>query len=528
MTVEMDIPNTTRAGSSLGHPRTPLSAHYPSLLCALWAQFPLPEWIPSTGQDTWHKTIQALTQLWREAGSYGMAVSGPIPWLPEAEWIHHPPINPWQVQTHPDPQDSSTQTVDLDPSSEANPQEIFRWLFTSDPEIASPSADPHPHPQVSVPILPEDPLMQEQFLILITPVFNAVVAQGLHPRTGQQGLMISFEPEVIQRAGQVLLARTQQSRPHALPLWQTTLHGFPLLPPHHRVVARFSSLVLMSDSALLELASTAQLPTASAPDPDLHGDGLSFSPLALPAEIHTSDPTWEQAQTQEMEEDAPWPEAELLQALAHDIRTPLTTILTTVRLALRQKTLAKAQTFLKRIEQECKEQIEKFDLIYQAAEQKPKRLHLGPIALTELIQQNLPQWRSQVERQGSTLELELSEDLTDVMSDSQTLDTILSGMIRQLARNAPPGSQISARLTNAGELVKLQFQVTTADPSQPSPVMKPRQAIGQLLMLQPETGAISLSIPVTRTLFRALGGYLTFKQKAKQGETLTIYLPRRI
>ncbi len=101
-------------------------------------------------------------------------------------------------------------------------------------------------------------------------------------------------------------------------------------------------------------------------------------------------------------------------------------------------------------------------------------------------------------------------------------------MIRQLARNSPPSSQISARLTNAGELVKLQFQVTAADPSPSSPVMKPRQAIGQLLMLQPETGAISLSIPVTRTLFRALGGYLTFKQKAKQGETLTIYLPRRI
>ena len=525
MTVEMDISPTTQSGSSLGHPRAHLSPHYPALLCALWAQFPLPEWIPTAGPDTWQKTIRAMTQLWREAGSYGVVMSGPIPWLPEQEWSHHPETNPWQLQTHP--QTPPSQTVDLDPDTDPASPEIFRWLFTADPQAGAQPTEPET--QLTIPILPEDPLVEEQFLILITPVFNAVVAQGLHPHTGQQGLMISFEPEAIQRAGQVLLARTQHTCPGALPLWQAALQSFPLLPPHHRVVARFSSLLLMSDSTLLELASTAQLPTTSpSTESSPQEDPVHLSPLALPSDTSLSLPPPGSLQTtfdEPLDEESSISEAELLQALAHDIRTPLTTILTNARLALRQKSLTKAQTFLKRIEQECKEQIEKFDLIYQAVEPKPKHLQLGPIALTELIQQNLPKWRSQVERQGSTLEMEISEDLTDVMSDSQTLDTILSGMIRQLARNSPPSSQISARLTNAGELVKLQFQVTATDTP---PSMKPRQAIGQLLMLQPETGAISLSLPVTRTLFRALGGYLTFKQKAKQGETLTIYLPRRI
>lgn len=346
--------------------------------------------------------------------------------------------------------------------------------------------------------------------------------------------MLSFEPEVVQRAGQVLMARVQHSRPDRLALWKTALYALPLHPPHHRVIARFSSLLLMSDSTLLELSSLAQLPTQASASQESPGSAFYASSLALPSE--TLSPLSprpyldrDHGGDDEADTTSSISEAELLQALAHDIRTPLTAILTHARLALRQKSLEKARTFMKRIEQECRDQIEKFDLIYQAAEMKPKHLHLGPTALTDLVQQNLSKWRSQVERQGSTLEVEIPDDLTDVMSDPQTLDTILSGMIRQLARNSPPNSQVTARFTNAGELVKLQFQVTTdGDLDHPAMTMKPRQAIGQLLMLQPETGAISLSIPVTRTLFRALGGYLTFKRRAKQGETLTIYLPRQI
>ncbi len=346
MTVEMDIPPATRSGSSLGHPRAHLSAHYPALLCALWAQFPLPEWIPTTGADTWQKTIRAMTQLWREAGSYGMAVSGPIPWLPEQEWNYHPETNPWQIQAHPQMQPS--HTLDLDPETDLLSPEIFRWLFT--PDLRQGTQPPEPETQITIPILPEDPLVEEQFLILITPVFNVVVAQGLHPHTGQQGLMISFEPEAIQRAGQVLLARTQHSRPGALPFWQAALQSFPLLPPHHRVVARFSSLVLMSDSTLVELASTAQLPASSpSADSSPQEDPIHLSPLALPSDtlssLHPSGAA-QAASEEPLDEESSISEAELLQALAHDIRTPLTTILTNARLALRQKSLTKAQTFL--------------------------------------------------------------------------------------------------------------------------------------------------------------------------------------
>jgi K+-sensing histidine kinase KdpD len=216
--------------------------------------------------------------------------------------------------------------------------------------------------------------------------------------------------------------------------------------------------------------------------------------------------------------------------LVHEINTPLSAILTRVRLALKQPNLpARTQEHLHKIEQECLEQIERFKLFFQATERDPQRLQLEPTALVTILKEKLPRWQEQVRRRGSHLDIEIPADLPNVVSDPQRLDTILSGMIDRVARISPPGSDIRIQVVSAGEQVKLQLQVkgTEGSLSHPSGSL-PTQAIGQILVLQPETGAISLSIPVTQTLFRALGGYFTVRHRAEQGDVFTIYLPRQI
>ena len=44
-------------------------------------------------------------------------------------------------------------------------------------------------------------------------------------------------------------------------------------------------------------------------------------------------------------------------------------------------------------------------------------------------------------------------------------------------------------------------------------------------MFQPETGSLSLNLEVTKNMFQALGGKLTVRQRPRQGEELTIFLP---
>ncbi|MGK7883243.1 MAG: sensor histidine kinase, partial [Crocosphaera sp.] len=51
------------------------------------------------------------------------------------------------------------------------------------------------------------------------------------------------------------------------------------------------------------------------------------------------------------------------------------------------------------------------------------------------------------------------------------------------------------------------------------------KALGQLLLLQPETGSVSLNLDVTKNLFNRLGGKLIVRQRSQKGEIFTIFLP---
>ena len=64
------------------------------------------------------------------------------------------------------------------------------------------------------------------------------------------------------------------------------------------------------------------------------------------------------------------PDVELLQAIAHEVKTPLATIQTLTRLLLKRLNLNQElmRKHLQMIDTECTSQIERFNLIFRAAE----------------------------------------------------------------------------------------------------------------------------------------------------------------
>lgn len=497
-----------------GSKRSVNSRRFLSLMEALWADLPLPEWLPGAGERSWQQTVAALLQLWQEVGQFGVVIGGPVSWWPP--WVVRDPL-----PQLPSPIDAPEPNLKLRELAREDP-----WLFTPD---LSPESILTPG-QTVIPLLPQDPLVEEPFLLVLTPVFSAVAAQGHHPHTRQRGMMVSFEPEVVHRAWQILEQRVQQGRPDRLPFWQELIKHHPLMEPHVRVLARFSSLLLLGN--LAESGSPpARLPPARAEN--------SSVPTTRPEDKQKrrSPPSHGQPAGQGQQNSLS--EAELLRALIHEIQTPLSTIRTLVSLILKRCDLPpRVREYVEKIDRECTEQINRFGLFFQATEtvmpaatpQEGRRLQLEPIALVDLVRQNLPRWQEQVERRGSQLELEIPDELPDVVSDPKALEAVLFGMVDRIARSTPAGSHIRAQLVSAGELVKLQFQVNTPEGSDATVASEPKspQAIGQLLVVQPDTGAVSLSLPVTQTLFRALGGYLTVRHRARRGEVLNIYLPRQL
>uniref|UniRef100_UPI0035CACD8D sensor histidine kinase n=1 Tax=uncultured Nostoc sp. TaxID=340711 RepID=UPI0035CACD8D len=236
---------------------------------------------------------------------------------------------------------------------------------------------------------------------------------------------------------------------------------------------------------------------------------------------------------------SPNPDVELLQAFAHEVRTPLTTIRTMTRLLLKRRDLdVSVINRLKIIDHECTEQIDRMELLFKAAEletttsAKSSKTQLTPMSLDQVLQQSIPRWEQAAHRRNLTLNVVLPQQLPTVVSNPTMLDQVLTGLMENFTRSLPAGSHIQVQVIPAGDQLKLQLspQFGCKDSNKAATPATPpiRKALGQLLMFQPETGTISLNIAATKHLFQAIGGKLIVRQRPHYGEVLTIFLPLEV
>ena len=128
------------------------------------------------------------------------------------------------------------------------------------------------------------------------------------------------------------------------------------------------------------------------------------------------------------------------------------------------------------------------------------------------------------------LEVIVPKKLPAVVSDPTMLDQVLTGLIENFTRTLPSGSQIQVEVTLAGDQLKLQLESkhlsdTEGESTFLPAANTPLRSIGPLLMVQPETGSLSLNLSVTKNLFRAAGGKLVIRQRPQKGEVMTVFLP---
>lgn len=434
----------------------------------------------------------------------GLLLSGPFPVLEQADWMG----------------------------------QIATWVFTVGAakevlQILPPAEAASAAPWKAVPTLPlrsDDPMAAEQFCLALTPEFSLVMTLGETP-AGQPAFLFSFDPDVVWQVWRSLQARLQLMAPQLVASVKRLVKQFPPIVPHYQLVTQFSRLMLAN---LPEPLETVERRTSDKRTNDKHAPEPVFqrveAPADLPADSSEGDPVGPMTA-----------DTELLQALAHEVRTPLTTIRTLTRLLLKRKDLN--PDVLKRLEvidRECTEQIDRFNLIFRAVELQTSPsastlMPLAPISLGQMIQQNISRWQQQASQYSHTLDILLPQKLPMVVTDPVMLDQALTGLIDRITHRLPPGSHIQVQVTPAGNQLKLQLlsqpqdSWTTKDSGKDgrakigfAPVVR---SIGQMLMFQPDTGSLSLSMAVTKNLFQAIGGKLIVREHPEEGEVLTIFLP---
>ncbi|MFN6464877.1 MAG: HAMP domain-containing sensor histidine kinase [Nostoc sp. DedVER02] len=377
-----------------------------------------------------------------------------------------------------------------------------------------------PHESV-LPLLPADPLGAEQFCLVFTDKFRLVLVLATH-KNGKKTFSFSFEPEVVQQAWRSLGARVMLANPEFFARLDVLVQDYSPVAPDYRIMIQFSQLLLQE---LTEAEGTGE--EAGEQGAGCRGKNTN-SQFPIP-----------NSQSPIPNPQSPNPDVELLQAFAHEVRTPLTTIRTMTRLLLKRRDLDESViNRLKIIDHECTEQIDRMELLFKAAElettasTKSSKTQLTPMSLDQVLQQSIPRWEQAAHRRNLTLNVVLPQQLPTVVSNPMMLDRVLTGLIENFTRSLPSGSHIQVQVIPAGDQLKLQLspQFGCKDSSKAATPATPpiRKALGQLLMFQPETGTISLNIAATKHLFQAIGGKLIVRQRPHYGEVLTIFLPLEV
>lgn len=343
----------------------------------------------------------------------------------------------------------------------------------------------------------KDTLINEQFCLLLTKEFSCLIVKGIDKKN-QPKFQFSFAPEIIYKAWLLLKTRLIFSQNYHIEYLENLVLKFTPIIPDYKIVSQFSRYLLkeLKHFNIPKIQEEVnKMPRQS--------QSISLKKTPLP----------------------PYPEFELLQALTHEIRTPLTTIQTITKLLIkRAKLTPDSVKHLEIIEQECTEQINRMELIFRAAEleskpTKQEQVKLVPTSLEEILNQTIASWKKQAQRRNIVLDIIIPKKLPQIVSDPTILTQILGGLMEKFTRNLPSGDNFKVVILPAGNQLKLQFL------SESNFNNDHVKCLGKLLLFQPDTGSLSLSHDVTKNIFHVLGGKLTIKQKPDKGEILTIFLP---
>jgi nitrogen-specific signal transduction histidine kinase len=464
----------------------------------------------------------------------------------------------------------SLQTITLT-AKPFNPLALMPFEMT----VAAKSDKIDSHQESVLPLAEADPLAREQFCLVFTNQFSIVLVLA-EDNNGDKEFLFSFEPEIVQQAWQALGARIMVSNPDLFAqLEELVQKYFPGAAPDYRTVMLFSQLLLTQlpeqykDMEIrghqevqkfsinphpsvrqfyvscLQKEDTDKVVASAHHNNELRKLEVSTVPCVGAHRMNGS--KLKQPSVEEHLEDksSPNPESrradvELVQAFAHEIRTPLTTIRTITRLLLKRRDLpAKVINRLELIDHECTQQIDRMELLFRAAELETSasvkcvNSQLTAMSLEQVFKQSIPRWEQAALKRNLTLDVILPQQLPMVVSNPAMLDQVLTGLMENFTRSLPAGSRIQVQVIPAGDQLKLQLmplparEITDKD-SAPSCVPPIRKALGQLLIFQPETGTISLNLNVTKHLFQAIGGKLIVRERPRYGEVLTIFLPLEV
>ena len=358
------------------------------------------------------------------------------------------------------------------------------------PDRINTAETPAPAPQAPyerLPLLEQDGL--DPLLIVITA--EQQMALALHGGSDQRQLLMRCDPETLGALLEMIDRRMQEEAPQQASSLRRAIANLGPLQSSEAFEHQFWPALA---ERLAAMAPSLTLQTVRAVD--------------------ASNPSQDVAEA----------ELSLLEAITHEVRTPLATIRTLIRSLLRRTDLPTlVLNRLQQIDSECTEQIDRFGLIFHAAElqRQPAPAAFARTDLGRMLQDLAPSWEQQLRRRGITLLLDLSPHLSPVLSDPGRLEPMLGGLIDRSSRGLPEGTTLLVQLRPAGARLKLHLSSGINTKKEEINPAERTAELGPVLSWNPGTGSLQLSQGATRRLLASLGGRLI----QQRDRALTVFFP---
>lgn len=155
---------------------------------------------------------------------------------------------------------------------------------------------------------------------------------------------------------------------------------------------------------------------------------------------------------------------ELITNVSHDIRTPLTSIITYVDLLKKETDPSKAKTYIEVLDQKSKRLKILTDDLFEAAKASSGNIptHLERIDIVSLLTQGLGELSEKIEESALEFRLDQSKDKIYITADGKLLWRSIENVLSNIFKYALKGSRVYIDIEDLGNEVLLTFKNISA------------------------------------------------------------------
>lgn len=156
---------------------------------------------------------------------------------------------------------------------------------------------------------------------------------------------------------------------------------------------------------------------------------------------------------------------ELITNVSHDIRTPLTSIITYVDLLKNEKDPAKVESYIEVLDQKTKRLKNLTDNLFEAAKASSGDIpvHLEKIDIVSLVNQGLGEVDDKITEKNLEFKLKSSTPKVCVMADGRLLWRSIENVLSNILKYALEGSRVYIDIAETGSAVRLTFKNISAN-----------------------------------------------------------------